>query len=50
MSELQSYSSDYDAKETPIALRMAHEVMTLPLYAGLSREDIDRIVKVIKRQ
>ena len=50
VSELQSYSSDYDAKETPIALRMSHEVMTLPLYAGLGREDIDRIVRVIKRQ
>ncbi len=50
VTELESYSSDYDAKETPIALKISCQVMTIPLYAGLSHEDIDRIVKVIKRQ
>ena len=50
VSELDSYSKDYDSSKTPIARKMSYAVMTLPLYAGLSHEDIDRIVKVIKRQ
>ncbi|XME01234.1 DegT/DnrJ/EryC1/StrS family aminotransferase [Lachnospiraceae bacterium C1.1] len=50
VSKLESYSKDYDASKTPIALKMSEEVMTLPLYAGLSHEDIDRIVKVIRKK
>ncbi|MCR5776632.1 MAG: DegT/DnrJ/EryC1/StrS family aminotransferase [Lachnospiraceae bacterium] len=47
VSELDSFNKEYDAKETPVALRLSKEVMTLPMYAGLSKEDIDRIVEVI---
>ncbi len=49
VTELDSYKKDYDASETPIALAMSHRVMTLPMYAELSHEDIDRIVAVIRK-
>ena len=32
---------------TPIAYRIAGEVLTLPLYAGLTDEDVDRICRII---
>ena len=50
VSELDSYKNEHDAKDTPVALRLSQEVMTLPMYAGLTREDIDRIAEVIKNR
>ncbi|MBQ0067124.1 MAG: DegT/DnrJ/EryC1/StrS family aminotransferase [Phascolarctobacterium sp.] len=35
------------ADKTPVAKYLADKVLTLPLYAGLSTEDVDRICKVV---
>ena len=41
-------SEDVDA--TPVALHVAKRVLTLPLYADLSMEDVDRICKIVLEQ
>lgn len=41
------YYGKYDVNGTPIALRMGKRVLTLPLYADLALEDVDRICKVV---
>ncbi len=38
---------DYDATKTPIALEISNRVLTLPLYADLTTQDVDRICDVI---
>ena len=37
----------YDVNSTPVALHMSKRVLTLPLYADLALEDVDRICDVI---
>lgn len=37
----------YDVNQTPIALHISKRVLTLPLYADLSIEEVDRICDVI---
>ena len=37
----------YDPAATPVAKRMSQCVLTLPMYAGLSVEDVDRICDII---
>ena len=44
----ECYSSMYNAEDTPIALEYSQRVLTLPLYADLSEEDIRRITDMIK--
>ena len=41
------YKDMFNADSTPIALDISLRVLTLPLYADLSVEDIDRICEVI---
>lgn len=42
------YAGQYEAAiETPVAWKISHRVLTLPLYAGLALEDADRICKII---
>lgn len=41
------FHGKYDVNETPVALHMSKRVLTLPLYADLSMEDVDRICEVI---
>ncbi|MGI5976875.1 MAG: DegT/DnrJ/EryC1/StrS family aminotransferase [Candidatus Limivicinus sp.] len=38
---------DIDTGDTPVAAHMADSVLTLPLYAGLAIEDVDRICDII---
>ena len=38
---------DFDPEETPVANYIAQRVLTLPLYADLTAEDVDRICDVI---
>ena len=38
---------NYDANQTPVALEISEKVLTLPLYADLTVEDVDRICDVI---
>ena len=41
------FKGKYDAGKTPVALHISKRVLTLPLYADLSTESVDRICDVI---
>jgi dTDP-4-amino-4,6-dideoxygalactose transaminase len=41
------FHGKYDANLTPVALHMSKRVLTLPLYADLALEDVDRICDII---
>lgn len=41
------YSSQYNVKDTPVALKLSRRVLTLPLYSDLPLEDVDRICRII---
>lgn len=43
----ECFHEKYDINQTPIAVHISKRVLTLPLYADLSIEDVDRICKVI---
>lgn len=46
-SEFECYKDRFEIQSTPIAKKAANEVLTLPLYADLNIEDVDRICEVI---
>lgn len=41
------FHSKYDSNLTPVALHLSKRVLTLPLYADLGLEDVDRICEII---
>lgn len=41
------FHGKYDIKETPVALHISKRVLTLPLYAGLAMDEVDRICEII---
>ncbi|MBQ3431693.1 MAG: DegT/DnrJ/EryC1/StrS family aminotransferase [Clostridia bacterium] len=41
------YRDKYDVNDTPVALDVSLKVLTLPLYADLALEDVDRICNII---
>lgn len=41
------FHSKYDPNLTPVALHLSKRVLTLPLYADLALEDVDRICEII---
>lgn len=41
------FAEDYNVQDTPIALYVSERVLTLPLYADLTMEEVDRICKII---
>ena len=41
------FHGKYDVSKTPIALHISKRVLTLPLYADLALEDVDRICGII---
>ena len=43
----ECYKGRFDVNETPVALRLSRQVLTLPMYADLSMEDVDRICDII---
>lgn len=52
MHELENFgihgAEDVDA--TPVALHVTKRMLTLPLYADLSMEDVDHICKIVLEQ
>ena len=46
----ECFHGKYDVEATPVALHVAKRVLTLPLYADLSMEDVDRICKIVLEQ
>jgi dTDP-4-amino-4,6-dideoxygalactose transaminase len=47
-SSFDCYKGQYNEEDTPVAKYIAERVLTLPLYADLELEDVDRICKIIK--
>lgn len=47
-NSFKCYEGRFNPNETPIAKYIAERVLTLPLYADLAFEDIDRICNIIK--
>ena len=43
------YKDQYNAENTPVAKYISERVLTLPLYADLELEDVDRICEIIKK-
>lgn len=46
-SDFEAYKKRFVIQETPVARRVSETVLTLPLYADLSLEDVDRICSII---
>lgn len=46
-SEFSCYNGRFDSSNTPIAKYISERIITLPLYADLSLEDVDRISDII---
>lgn len=44
------YKGRYDANDTPVALRLSQQVLTMPLYADLPLDEVDRICDVILKE
>lgn len=42
-----AFHGQYDVMETPVALHISKRVLTLPMYADLAMEDVDRICGII---
>lgn len=47
VSDYDCYRDRHDSSETPIAKKIASSVLTLPLYADLTRLDVDRVCDVV---
>lgn len=46
-SKFDCYQGKFDAEQTPVALHVSLRVLTLPLYADLAMEDVDRICDIV---
>lgn len=46
-NEFDCYKDKYDVKDTPVAYKISRQVLTLPMYADLSMDDVDRICDII---
>ncbi|MCH7321031.1 DegT/DnrJ/EryC1/StrS family aminotransferase [Solibacillus sp. MA9] len=47
-NQLECYQSKFAPNYTPIAQLISEKILTLPLYADLHLDDVDRICKIIK--
>lgn len=47
ISDYACYNQSYNSNTTPIAKQVADNILTLPLYANLSIDDVDRICNII---
>lgn len=46
-NSFECFHGQYDVNDTPVALHLSKRVLTLPLYADLALEDVDRICEII---
>ncbi|MGA4516240.1 DegT/DnrJ/EryC1/StrS family aminotransferase [Solibacillus silvestris] len=46
-NEFEAYKGMFEIQETPVAKRISENILTLPLYADLALEDVERICAVI---
>ncbi len=47
-NEFQCYQGRFSGEQTPVAKYVADRVLTLPMYADLAMEDVDRICGLLK--
>ncbi|MGM0838325.1 MAG: DegT/DnrJ/EryC1/StrS family aminotransferase [Bacillota bacterium] len=47
-SSFECYQGRFEIQETPVAAYIADRVLTLPLYADLTLENVDKICEIIK--
>lgn len=47
INDYECYRCEYDSAETPIAKTISDNVLTVPMYADLPLEDVDRICDII---
>lgn len=47
ISDFECYRENYSSNDTPVAKYIAHRVLTLPLYADLELEIVDKICDII---
>lgn len=47
-SQLECYQSKFTPNHTPVAQQISQQILTLPLYADLNLEQVDRICNVIE--
>ena len=43
----ECFHGEFDVEKTPVALKISKRVLTLPLYADLALEDVDRICDIV---
>ena len=48
-NSFECYKGQYNVQDTPVAQYIAERVLTLPLYADLELNDVDRICEIIKK-
>lgn len=48
ISDYDCYKEKFNSHDTPVAKYIADRVLTLPLYADLALEDVDRICDIVK--
>lgn len=48
-NSFECYKGEFSLQQTPVAEYIADRVLTLPLYADLALEDVDKICEIIKR-
>ena len=49
-NSFEAFSGRFDPNKTPVALHCSNTVLSLPLYADLAQDDVDRICKIIINQ
>jgi dTDP-4-amino-4,6-dideoxygalactose transaminase len=49
-NSFECYKDRFDVEKTPVAKYIADRVLTLPLYADLALEDVDRICNIILKK
>lgn len=47
ISDYDCYATQFDSNDTPVAKRIADRVLTLPMYADLPEEQVNRICDII---
>lgn len=47
INDYQCYKNAYSSKKTPVAKKISDNVLTIPMYADLNLEDVDKICDVI---
>lgn len=50
VNDFECYRSEYSSLSTPIAKSISDNVLTLPMYADLKEEDVDKICKLILKR